>query len=492
MYGVTITLPDGLPHLLRFAVRSGLMALIFCLNSALVILASRYSAGVAAIWSANAILVFALMIAPRRDHPAYYAGAFIASFGVNLWAHFGAMTALCYSMANILEAALVVWAMSARGAEQRSFIAPDKLVRFGAAALAAPLLSAAIAVAPSTGHIWHEFVSWYLSDMLGLLFVVPSLHVIRATVSGRASLTWKASTIAECAAIFALVTAAALGVFLQTALPLLFVIALPLLVAVFRCGAIGGVIATGLVAIISITATVFGHGPIAMWSADAVHHIYLLQAFLVCQLLISLPVAAVLADAEDKAGKLVDQERDMRCLAEEARRTAEVSARKSALMIATDELTGLASRRRILQKLDHLAARSLQRGEPLTVALFDVDNFKRINDRFGHAVGDDVLWLIGHIARREMSRGFMVGRVGGEEFLMILPGQTAAQASKHADRLRVAIMEGTAPGTNTAATVSIGVASFTKGKSVAALLQAADSALYAAKAAGRNQMKRAA
>jgi diguanylate cyclase len=492
MDGVATSLPVRHAELLRFVARSGLMALIFFLNSGFVILASRYSAGVAAIWSANAILVFALMIAPRRDHLAYGTGAFVASLAVNFWAHYGAMTALSYSIANILEAALVAWAMSGRSERRRPFIAPENLVRFGVAALTVPLISAAVAAAPSQAHIWHEWVSWYLSDTLGLLFVVPSLQVIRTTLSERNPKRLAASRIAEFAAIFALVAAAALGIFLQSVLPLLFAIALPLLVAVFRCGAIGGVIATGIVAIISITATVFGFGPIAIWSTDAVYQTFLLQAFLVCQLLISLPVAAVLADVHDKAAKLIEQERDMRRLAEGARRAAEVSARKSALMIATDELTGLASRRRILRKLDHLVARAVHSGEPLAIALFDVDNFKLINDRFGHGIGDEVLRLIGRITVAKMPCRCAVGRVGGEEFLMILPGQTSAQAGKHAERLRIAIMNGTNLSTKTAATISIGVASLSDGKSLETLMQAADAALYAAKAAGRNRIRQAA
>jgi diguanylate cyclase (GGDEF)-like protein len=472
--------------------RAGMMALIFFVNSAIVIYASEFSDGAAAIWSANAILLFTLIVSPKSDHLAYYVGAFAASIGVNLYAHFSSITAFSFSLANMIEVALAMWMLRRTQNEDEDLIAPHNLAHFGLVALAAPVVSASCAVLGSTGNIAREWVSWYLSDALGLLLVVPSLWVIRHSLLNGKSSRWSWSKFRQCGLMFALVTAAAMAVFLQDTLPILFIIALPLLMAVLRHGAMGAVCSTSLVAVISIAVTLLGHGPIALWDVEPMYQIFLLQGFLACQLVISLPVASILADRDAKALLVVDQERELRKLAEQARRAAETVTRKNALMMAKDDLTGLNSRRRILQRLDHAMGTAIKGNERLSVALFDVDNFKRINDVFGHSGGDEVLRLIGEIVNGQVSRRFPVGRIGGEEFLMLLPGLTADQASRHAEQLRIAIMQGTGPGTDTAATVSIGVATAHKGKSIKTLLGAADAALYEAKAAGRNRMKLAA
>jgi diguanylate cyclase (GGDEF)-like protein len=469
--------------------RAGSIALIFFINSGLVIYAAEFSKGVASIWSANAILLFVMMISPKEHHLSYYAGAFAASVCANLFASYGTLAVLTFSLANMLEVALAMWLLSRTQDKSQDLISPRNLAFFGLTALTVPAISAAFAVAGSINNPHGEWVSWYFSDILGLLLVVPSLWVVRRFLQDRKAMRWSWPKAVESVAMFAIIVTTALLAFTQETVPLLFIIALPQIVAVFRGGAIGAVVSTAVVAIIATTATLLGHGTITMWSTDPVHHIWLLQGFLACQLLISLPIAAVLGDRDAKAAKIVEQERELRSLAEKARRAAEIMARKNAVMIARDELTGVNSRRRILQRLDHEMGVATKSSSPLSVALFDIDNFKQINDRYGHAVGDDVLRMIGRIANANVPHRFPVGRIGGEEFLILFPGLTAAEAGEHAERLRVAIMQGTEPGTITAATISIGIGSTRKGESIKTLLGSADVALYKAKTEGRNRLK---
>jgi diguanylate cyclase (GGDEF)-like protein/PAS domain S-box-containing protein len=176
-----------------------------------------------------------------------------------------------------------------------------------------------------------------------------------------------------------------------------------------------------------------------------------------------------------------------------AKRRAEQRAREATLLASTDELTGIANRRAFMRQLDREIAGAAEFGWPLAVAMFDVDHFKRVNDRHGHAVGDKVLQLIAARAGAAVRGGDLVGRLGGEEFGILMPGATADDAALVAERLREAI-ETRRPedGDLPAVTVSIGIAGREDQREAALLLAAADTALYAAKGAGRNRVRIAA
>jgi two-component system cell cycle response regulator len=156
---------------------------------------------------------------------------------------------------------------------------------------------------------------------------------------------------------------------------------------------------------------------------------------------------------------------------------------RSLEMAVTDSLTGLRNRRFALRQLEVLL-----RNAPTAVLMLDVDHFKRVNDTRGHASGDAVLIEVAARLRAHLRAADVIARVGGEEFLIALSGAAGEDAAAVADRLRmtiaatpVAVGEQPVP-----VTVSIGVARMPVGGSVDAALAAADAALYAAKAAGRN------
>jgi diguanylate cyclase (GGDEF)-like protein len=156
-----------------------------------------------------------------------------------------------------------------------------------------------------------------------------------------------------------------------------------------------------------------------------------------------------------------------------------------------DPLTGLANRRAFLADADEFMSRNGKRGEPLTVMLADLDRFKAINDRFGHAVGDHVLRVFADMVRRTLRAQDLSGRMGGEEFAFLMPGTGAAEAARIAERIRAHFADAarSVDGHAVAPTVSVGVAT-TSASSVqlADLMAAADRALYRAKAEGRNRV----
>lgn len=166
-------------------------------------------------------------------------------------------------------------------------------------------------------------------------------------------------------------------------------------------------------------------------------------------------------------------------------------AHKTAAM--TDPLTGLYNRRAFFEAAERLIALQARKGGMVSVLVFDLDHFKSINDRFGHAVGDDALRLFATTTGTRMRGDDVFGRIGGEEFAAILPGP-AGEAAAVAERLRSAFALASA-GLSLCpvdATVSIGVAANMAPVEVQALLSRADAALYRAKANGRNRVEVAA
>ena len=157
----------------------------------------------------------------------------------------------------------------------------------------------------------------------------------------------------------------------------------------------------------------------------------------------------------------------------------------------TDALTGLPNRREILERLQTEIERCARARHPMAILMFDIDHFKQVNDLWGHAAGDRVLKAVADTAHASLRRIDSCGRVGGEEFLVLLPETSHAEAQAAAERLRAAIADRSIEneGPPLRVTASIGVAihqadapQFDAGQ----LVQRADRALYAAKAAGRD------
>ncbi len=162
-------------------------------------------------------------------------------------------------------------------------------------------------------------------------------------------------------------------------------------------------------------------------------------------------------------------------------------------LTVTDDLTGLANRRFLTAELEREVQRSERHGHPFAVLMLDVDHFKVFNDTHGHLAGDAALQQLAILLRKSVRAVDTVARYGGEEFLLILPETPAAEAAKMAARICKAVaaqrFRVDAEGTEVSITASLGYALFPKdAKTVDALVEAADQALYASKAAGRNRV----
>lgn len=146
----------------------------------------------------------------------------------------------------------------------------------------------------------------------------------------------------------------------------------------------------------------------------------------------------------------------------------------------TDALTGLPNRRAWDEEVEREIARARRSGHPLTLAMVDLDHFKRFNDAHGHAAGDDMLAEVAVSWRGALRTNDVLARYGGEEFAVLLPGCEADEAIRLLDRLRDATPRGE--------TCSVGVATFRLDDTAASLGGRADDALYEAKRSGRDRL----
>jgi diguanylate cyclase (GGDEF)-like protein len=155
-----------------------------------------------------------------------------------------------------------------------------------------------------------------------------------------------------------------------------------------------------------------------------------------------------------------------------------------------DGLTGLRNRRSLDRHLASEVARARRSGDPLALLMLDIDHFKAINDRFSHTVGDEVLRKLARSLRQQLRDVDLSARFGGEEFVLLLPDTDAPGARQVAEKVRLAVEEGTG-GTvhpELAVTVSVGVAMLAPGDDATDLLARADAMLYRAKQSGRNRV----
>jgi diguanylate cyclase (GGDEF)-like protein len=164
--------------------------------------------------------------------------------------------------------------------------------------------------------------------------------------------------------------------------------------------------------------------------------------------------------------------------------STDVALRKQRLrwLAAKDPLTGLLNRGFFDERMQAEVSRTNRTGRLLSVALIDIDLFKKFNDDFGHIVGDEVLKVLAGIFQKSLRKSDLIARYGGEEFIAMFPETPAEYAVLTAERLRVAVEQSTV-------TVSIGVAELpTDGKDMRTVIDQADVRLYEAKKAGRNRV----
>jgi len=171
--------------------------------------------------------------------------------------------------------------------------------------------------------------------------------------------------------------------------------------------------------------------------------------------------------------------------------TKRVQSRQQLLELArTDGLTGLNNRKHFFELAEREVTRAARYGSPLTVLMIDLDHFKRVNDTYGHDAGDAVLRHFSQLMSEAMRDADILGRYGGEEFIVLMPQTDASQGREAGERLRKLVEESPTPwsGGSIHHTASIGLASSRSVLALENLIKKADEAMYQAKHEGRNRV----
>lgn len=209
-------------------------------------------------------------------------------------------------------------------------------------------------------------------------------------------------------------------------------------------------------------------------------------AFLSAESDLNEQIKAMRSGADDFLVKPIS---DRRLIASVRARAAR--ARNVADLMSQDSLTGLLKHASIKERLVQEVDRANRQNSALSVAMIDIDYFKKVNDKWGHPAGDQVIKTLGHLLRQRLRRQDSIGRYGGEEFLAVLPDCSAADAGNLLEDIRQGFSEinFVHQGKSFTVTVSAGISCWDRHSNADEMLHTADSALYEAKHGGRNQVR---
>jgi len=437
----------------------------------------------ASIWPANAVLL-AMLLQPGKPR---WGDVLIAGVCGNMLANFVMhgmlVTPFFYGLIDVGEVVLVAAALRRTMDMEEILGAPENVGHFvlwagGVAPAISGLGGATIAWAFMHEDFFPALHTWYFSDALGLLVFTPFFTSLLGGEYRHSFLEKSRRERFEALAIHLLVLGTAIGVFMWAPPAMLFLLFAPLMLVTFKLGRLGTQVAIMIVTITGVVGTLL-YPSAALHGQSTAQHLHLLQFFLALMLLTCLPVAASLSARNRLTRRLADSERQLR-------------AREGDLirMVATDPLTGLLNRAAFNERIEEIHPEGR-----LAVAMLDVDRFKQVNDQFGHDAGDRALIHFAAVIGGGIRQGDIVARVGGDEFIILFPDTGESDAETVCQRLATALSRQPLPLDEQIILdlrMSCGVAERRAGEAIEAVIKRADQALYAAKAAGRARVSRAA
>jgi diguanylate cyclase (GGDEF)-like protein len=414
------------------------------------------------VWPPTGIALAALLVLGSRTWPAIWVGAFAA----NLTTAGSLATSVGIATGNAAEAVAGAFLVSrfagGRDAMDRSWsifkfavLAAGVSTTISATVGVTSLLAGGFVRPGTEGAVW---MTWWLGDILGALMVAPLVLLWSADWR----LRWSALQAAEAALILVAVVTTGLLMFggLTPPYPVTFLCLPVLLWPAFRFGPREAATTSAILAAIAVAGTLRGHGSFARESPN--ESLLLLQSFMGVSSLTAIAVAGVVADRKRLEARLLH-------------------------LADYDSLTEVLSRRRFKEELARQLAKALRYDSPAALLFVDLDDFKAINDRLGHAAGDRILASVARLLRGRLRESDVMGRLGGDEFAVLLPRADGSQASAVADQLvkEIGAHATDVDGRRVVTGASIGIALIPDhGTTPEELLAHADTAMFVAKAAG--------
>jgi diguanylate cyclase (GGDEF)-like protein len=411
-----------------------------------------------ALWAPTGITLAAFLIFGPRVWP----GAFLGAFFANLTTAGSVLTSIVIATGNTLEGVAGCYLVRRFARGPQAFERAQDIFKFAfLAGIVSTTISATVGVTSLLlggfadwtvyGPIWR---TWWLGDGVGAVVVTPLVLLWRENPR----LNWTNEEIIELALLF-------LGLFFTVWIvfggrfhsevknyPLEY-LCIPFLIwAAFRFGRRKAATATCVLAGIAIWGTLQGFGPFSRETLNT--SLLLVQSFVGIVAVTSLVLAAEVSERK-RADERVQE------------------------LVATDPLTGLANYRRFIDAIELEIKRYGRSGRPFAILLLDLDGLKKLNDTHGHIVGSRALCRLADVLRAHCRQLDTPARFGGDEFAVVLPETTAAQAQQIATRIRERIA---CDGESPPISVAVGSAVFPDdGESIEKLLSAADRALYGMK-----------
>lgn len=427
-----------------------------------------------ALWPANAVLLGLFLRSPGLAAPTGWFAAAAGYIAADLLTGSSVLWAATLSVINLLSVSVALRLCRGLSPSERHSIAPGALARLllamAVASVVAGLLGGLLIWQMLGKSFWSAAANWAVSELLAYIIVLPS--VLSAPDPRKWKLTRPAHLSAWLKRKFIIVLWLLLTLVAGVIIGGPGVVAFPvsaLLVCALSCGMFTTAIMTLAFSLWTLLGTTFGHIELLF---DSNNHLGLLS--------MRLGVASVALAPIVVASVMASRERSldaMRHLAEH------------------DALTGLLNRRAFFERVRHQLSRLIDQQQPAALLMIDMDHFKQINDRYGHAAGDAVLRSAARKLRDSLRGSDVCGRLGGEEFAVLIPRCTPAlleritsrihQVPRHLpvtlDKGREAVFR---------LSVSIG-ATYCQGPSddLTSMLSRADQAMYAAKQGGRDQTR---
>lgn len=468
-------LAECLVGLLYFALAAGTIHL------------NRINGEVETLWPANAVLLaFTLDRRPRAWAGVLCAG-YLADVAANALSYGLTTSTFLQGACNLVEVCTAACLMrpNLRGEGDDLLGKPAIAGRFllvcGFVAPASGALGGAIVDRLLSGEdFWQSFTDWLLSSGLGLVIFTPVLLACFRGDYRRFFRGLDRRGRAEAIGLQILTILVAVVVFFVAVRPAMVLLFLPVLLVTFRTGPLGTKLAVAFVAVIGAAAILADQGALTLVGSNSREQAFLFQALLVILLLICLPVAATLAAYRATLASLAQRAEALRIREAELARIA-----------ATDGLTGILNRAAFRD-----AALPVLRDParaPVGLIAIDLDFFKPVNDRYGHRTGDQALVHLVSVLQAGLRDGDLVGRVGGDEFLILLAAPDLAQMEAVAARLAEALRRtplALEDGTTLLLSMSCGVAMHAPGMRFEDLAHAADMALYRTKRARHRDIAR--